>query len=97
MGCQDQLSQIFPSNESQGDVAFPNSYRFDTAGSGKVVYDLVKHIDKAKFEPHIACDHKRGVFFKSVEALNVPIHIQKCSANYRPFISLPLRIRKKSG
>ncbi|WP_299114679.1 glycosyltransferase [uncultured Winogradskyella sp.] len=67
---------------------------FDTAGSGKVVYDLVKHIDKTKFEPHICCTHDKGEFFKRVEALNVPIHIFKVAAKYRPFITLPFRVWK---
>ncbi|RZN83104.1 MAG: glycosyltransferase [Winogradskyella sp.] len=67
---------------------------FDTAGSGKVVYDLVKHIDKTKFEPHICCMHKRGEFFKQVEALDVPIHISRVAAKYRPFVTLPFRVWK---
>ena len=69
---------------------------FDTAGSGKVVYDLVKHIDKTKFEPHICCMHKRGAFFNHVEALQIPIHIFSVAATYRPFFSLPFRIWKIS-
>jgi glycosyltransferase involved in cell wall biosynthesis len=48
---------------------------FNTAGSGKVVYDLVNHIDSNKFEAHICCKNKKGSFFKEVEKLNVPIHI----------------------
>ena len=67
---------------------------FDTAGSGKVVYDLVKHIDKTRFEPHICCKHSKGTFFKQVQALGVPIHMFDFCTPYRPFISLPLRILK---
>ena len=67
---------------------------FDTAGSGRVVYDLVKHIDTSKFEPHVCCNHDRGSFFKEVEALNVPIHIFTVAENYKPLITLPQRILK---
>ncbi|MDO1501072.1 glycosyltransferase family 4 protein [Winogradskyella maritima] len=67
---------------------------FDTAGSGKVVYDLVKHIDKTKFEPHIACGHTRGDFFKQVEQLNVPIHVFNVAVPYKPYWNLPVRLYK---
>ena len=65
---------------------------FDTAGSGKVVYDLVKHIDSEKFEPHIACFHTRGAFFKEVEQLGVPIHLISFAISYRPFLTFPFRL-----
>lgn len=65
---------------------------FDTAGSGKVVYDLVKHIDKTKFDPHICCMHNKGEFFKQVENLGVPIHIFPFTENYRPLVTLPFRV-----
>ena len=67
---------------------------FDTAGSGKVVYDLVKYIDNTKFEPHICCFHTKGDFFETVKNLNVPIHVFPFAATYKPFISLPLRVLK---
>lgn len=35
---------------------------FDTAGSGKVLYDLAKGLDTAKFEVDIACKNNRGSF-----------------------------------
>ena len=67
---------------------------FDTAGSGKVVYDLVKNLDKNKFEPHICCFHTNGPFFKEIEKLQVPIHIFQFAVVYRPFLSLPFRVFK---
>mgnify|MGYP001495538603 CR=1 FL=1 len=66
---------------------------FDTAGSGKVVYDLVKYIDKDKFEVAIACDHSRGEFFKVIEQLGVTIYIQPMTTLYRPYISLYQRVK----
>lgn len=67
---------------------------FDTAGSGKVVYDLVRHIDTTKFEPHICCMHTKGDFFTTVKNLGVPIHVFPFAVNYKPLISLPFRIWK---
>ncbi|OIQ36310.1 MAG: glycosyltransferase [Bacteroidetes bacterium MedPE-SWsnd-G1] len=67
---------------------------FDSAGSGKVVYDMVKFIDKDRFEPHIACFHNQGSLFKKVKELGVPIHIFPFAISYRPFLSFPIRILK---
>ena len=65
---------------------------FDTAGSGKVVYDLVKHIDKSKFEPHICCMHTKGSYFETVKNLGVPIHVFPFAVAYKPLYRLPFRI-----
>jgi len=66
---------------------------FDTAGSGKVVYDLVKGLDKSKFEVEVACSSNRGAFFKEIEKLDVPIHIIQTTVSYRPYRSLFSRIK----
>ncbi|MEY8848354.1 glycosyltransferase [Psychroserpens sp. XS_ASV72] len=76
---------------------------FDTAGSGKVVYDLVNGLDKTKFDIEIACTHDRGDFFKTVEKLGCPIHIFDTKTVYRPYYSLWSRLKpisrfyKKNG
>ena len=67
---------------------------FDTAGSGKVVYDLVRGLDKDKFSPEICCFHSKGAFFKEISALGVPIHIFKFTTNLQPYITLVFRIFK---
>lgn len=67
---------------------------FDTAGSGKVVYDLIHGLDRTKFDIAIAVEHSRGHFFKEVEKLGVPIYIQPVSTTYRPYLSLYSRIKK---
>ena len=67
---------------------------FDTAGSGKVVYDLMNGLDRSKFDISIAVEHTRGHFFKEVEKLGVPIYIQPVSTTYRPYLSLYGRIKK---
>src|SRR5690606_27562604 len=67
---------------------------FDTAGSGKVVYDLVKGLDKNKFEVEVACSSNRGSFFNEINNLGIPIHIVNTTTNYRPYSSLIFRIKK---
>lgn len=67
---------------------------FDTAGSGKVVYDLVNNLDRSIFEPEICCFHDRGPFFKQIKSLGVPIHLFPFAINYRPFITFPFRLIK---
>lgn len=67
---------------------------FDTAGSGKVVYDLVKGLDKQKFAPEILVMHTRGAFFKEVEKLGVPIHVFDYETSYYPLWSFPFRLWK---
>lgn len=51
---------------------------FHTAGSGKVVYDLVKGLDKSKFRVHLLVDNKKGAFFKEYVSL-LPIVILEYS------------------
>jgi glycosyltransferase involved in cell wall biosynthesis len=48
---------------------------FDTAGSGILLYKTILQLDRDRFEPHICCMHDQGNFFKTIEALNIPIHI----------------------
>ncbi len=67
---------------------------FDTAGSGKVVYDLVKGLNKQYFEPEICCFHNRGNYFKEIEKLDVKIHLFPFTTPYKPFLSFPLRLFK---
>ena len=81
------------SNKIRVLYSIPN---FDTAGSGKVVYDLVNGLNREKFEIEIACNHNKGAFFKVVEALGVPIHLFNTSTHYRPYNSLYNRIRNIS-
>lgn len=55
---------------------------FDTAGSGKVLYDLAKGLDRERFEVHIACSHNRGAFFNEVEKLGLPVHLIETTVVY---------------
>lgn len=65
---------------------------FNTAGSGKVVYDLASGLDKKLFEIEIACGNDSGTFFNKVKSLGIPIHIFETKTGYRPYYTLPQRI-----
>ena len=67
---------------------------FDTAGSGKVVFDLVNNLDRSVFAPEICCFHDKGPFFKQIKDLGVPIHLFPFTTNYRPLITFPFRLLK---
>lgn len=69
---------------------------FNTAGSGKVVYDLAKNLDSNRFEVEIACGSRDGKFFKVIESLGLPIHIFQTKTAYKPYHTLIFRIWKIS-
>ena len=66
---------------------------FDTAGSGKVLYDLAKGLDRERFEVHIACSHNKGAFFSEVEKLGLPVHLIETTVPYKPYLTLLNRIK----
>ena len=67
---------------------------FNTAGSGKSVYDLVQGLDNTIFDVEICVFHNEGAFFKEVEKLGVKIHIFPFTTSYRPHISFLSRVLK---
>ena len=66
---------------------------FDTSGSGKVVYDLAKNLDKEKFDISIACRNNKGVFFKEIESLNLPIYFLEMTVPMKPYLTFFSRIK----
>ncbi|WP_223033964.1 glycosyltransferase family 4 protein [Hanstruepera marina] len=58
---------------------------FDTAGSGKALFNVATRLDSKKFEPHIACMHNKGDFFKTVEQSGIPIHILQYTCTMKPY------------
>ncbi|MGJ8593512.1 MAG: glycosyltransferase family 4 protein [Aquaticitalea sp.] len=65
---------------------------FNTAGSGKVVYDLAKGLNKERFEVSFACFYKKGSFFKEVEALGFPIYLIRSTVPLRPYHNIFARL-----
>ena len=68
---------------------------FDTAGSGKVLYDLAKAIDKNKFDVVIQCGRVDGAFYSEVQKLGLPIYIRPIALPLRPYFSLFFRLRNQ--
>lgn len=66
---------------------------FNTTGSGKVVYDLAKGLDPAKFEIHIACSHNKGALFSEIQKLGLPIHLIETTCQLKPYFSIFNRIK----
>lgn len=59
---------------------------FNTAGSGKHLLTLINHLNKEEFEPQIACQHERGILFKSILKTNIKIHLIKFYFDARPIL-----------
>lgn len=71
---------------------------FDTAGSGKALLKIATRLNKAVFEPHIACMHNRGAFFKVVADSGIPVHVFQYTTPMKPYhkgIWNSLKIAKK--
>lgn len=66
---------------------------FNTAGSGKVLYDLAKGLDKDRFEVSIACNHDKGTLFEAVDTLGFPIYLIDATVSLRPYHNLFFRIK----
>ncbi|WP_047547848.1 glycosyltransferase [Psychroserpens sp. Hel_I_66] len=66
---------------------------FDTAGSGKVVFDLANQLDKDRFKVSIACNHERGRLYEEVKALGLNVHIIQFTVPLRPYYSLLARLQ----
>ena len=60
---------------------------FDTAGSGRALFNIVKRLDKNYFEPHISCSHSRGSLFEEIVDSGVPVHLNKNEVEMIPRIS----------
>ncbi|WP_242091605.1 glycosyltransferase [Aestuariivivens sediminicola] len=67
---------------------------FDTAGSGKSVYDMVSRLDKNIFNPEVCCFHDRGELFKEIMKLNIKVHLFNTSVSYYPLLTFPFRVFK---
>lgn len=66
---------------------------FDTAGSGKVIYDLAKELDKEKFDVEIACNHDKGPLFQEIKQLGLPVHLTPVTVPLKPYLSLWSRVK----
>ena len=70
---------------------------FDTAGSGKVLYDLANGLDKDRFEVSIACNNSNGAFFLTVKNLGLPIYFIDTTTSLKPYYNLFFRMQPISS
>jgi glycosyltransferase involved in cell wall biosynthesis len=66
---------------------------FNTAGSGKVLYDLVNGLDPERFEVSVVCNHDRGDLFEHVKALGVQMYLIRSTVPLRPYFNLIFRLK----
>jgi glycosyltransferase involved in cell wall biosynthesis len=64
---------------------------FITAGSGQVVFNIVKHLDKNKFKPGVCVLKKGGKFDSAIEEMGIPLLEAPFAIPARPYYSLPAR------
>ena len=57
---------------------------FDTAGSGKALLNIATKLDPQKFEVHILCLHRKGVFFQEVVNSGLTVHVFNYLPKARP-------------
>jgi len=57
---------------------------FDTAGSGKALFNIATRLDKNIFEPHICCFHNKGDYFNTVNSTGIPTHIFQTTTPMKP-------------
>ena len=46
----------------------------DLGGAQVVLWNLLRHADRERYEPEAACMHGRGVFWERIAATGVPVH-----------------------
>lgn len=71
-------------------LTIPN---FDTAGSGKVLYDLASGLKDRGIDVSILCSSKKGEFYKTVASLGVPIYCMDFTVPYKPYFSIFKRLK----
>ena len=59
---------------------------FDTAGSGRALLNIIKHLDKNYFEAHISCSHSRGELFKEIINSQIPYYLHQNQVEMVPRI-----------
>ena len=57
---------------------------FDTAGSGKALFNIAMRLDNNTFESHICCSHNNGEFFNIVKSSGIPVHIFQTTTPMKP-------------
>jgi glycosyltransferase involved in cell wall biosynthesis len=69
---------------------------FITAGSGRVMLNIIERLDSSKFSPSVCVSKKGGALDKEVERLGIPFFESDFTVPILPYSSLLSRTRKKA-
>lgn len=64
---------------------------FITAGSGQVMVNIIKRLDRKKFAPAVCISRKGGRLETEIEKLGIPLIEAPFTVSARPYLSLPFR------
>ncbi|CAN5521806.1 N/A [soil metagenome] len=67
---------------------------FDTAGSGKVLFDIARSLDPDKFDVYICCFHEKGKFYQIVKDSGLKVLIYRFSVDLELSINYLVKIKK---
>lgn len=67
---------------------------FITAGSGQVMLNIIRRLDREKFAPAVCVSRNGGRLAKEVEKLGIPLIEAAFTVTARPYLSLPFRAWK---
>lgn len=56
----------------------------NTAGSGLALFNLLKRLNKNKFEPHVLCLHSKGELFQKFASAGFQMHVKEYTHTMRP-------------
>jgi len=60
---------------------------FDTAGSGKALLNIATRLPVDQFEVEVLCQHTRGMFFETLRASGVLVHVADYTHPMRPLVA----------
>jgi glycosyltransferase involved in cell wall biosynthesis len=67
---------------------------FNTAGSGKVLFDIAKSLNPQLFDVYICCFHDKGPFFQIIKNSGLEIFLFRFSIEFKLSIKYILELRK---
>ena len=64
----------------------------DTAGSGKVIVNLIRGLDKKRFQPSLAVQSDAGSLFSELVEEGLDVRVVPLYTSAKPYASLPRRV-----
>lgn len=70
---------------------------FDTAGSGRALFEVVRRLDRALFAPSICVERRGGRLEEEIAAAGIPLFAAPFTVAPRPLLGLAGRVRAAAG